>query len=349
MVDKIVAVNEFIAGKGANSIKMNANFNDVVTTTNEIIDELAVMRGEIEETTGDIAKIVSAIYIGQIIPLCRNSLPTGVLPCNGAEYSRTLFPSFFRDYLLTGKIMTCSYDAYAQDIADYGVCGKFAIDGIKNTFKTPTLGSGCFVAPTNTSSEYGKYFEEGLPSIQHTHINYGYQTWDNTPAIVTHQFAKADYLVSQQTIETAENTEVSSIYGNSDHVTPKNIKYPYGVVVANVSETMSEINWNAFLDEIEKKQDKATITTDTTSTAPVIATLSSNTIRHYTQALTSLTITSYETSDISSAIWFTAGTGFTLTFTEAPLGYIPELPLFEVGKKYVLTINNGYVIIGVSS
>ena len=45
MVDKIVTVNEFYPGKGANAIKVNANFNDVVLKTNEIIDELAVMQG----------------------------------------------------------------------------------------------------------------------------------------------------------------------------------------------------------------------------------------------------------------------------------------------------------------
>jgi len=227
MVDKIVTVNEFYPGKGANAIKVNANFNDVVLKTNEIIDELAVMQGEIEGATGDIAKIVSAIYIGQIVPLCRSSLPAGVLPCNGSEYSRNLFPSFFRDYLITGKILTCSYDAYAADIAEFGYCGKFALDGIKNTFKTPTISSGVFLGGTSSSSEYGKAYKQGLPSIEHTHEAYAYQTFDNTPGIITNRFAKADVLSSAQTVTTGTNSAVSSIYGASSHVTPENYAVHY--------------------------------------------------------------------------------------------------------------------------
>ena len=347
MVDKIVTVNEFYPGKGANAIKVNANFNDVVLKTNEIIDELTVMQGEIEGTTGDIAKIVSAIYIGQIVPLCRSSLPAGVLPCNGSEYSRNLFPSFFRDYLITGKILTCSYDAYAADIAEFGYCGKFALDGIKNTFKTPTISSGVFLGGTSSSSEYGKAYKQGLPSIEHTHEAYAYQTYDNTPQIISNRFAKADVLTSQQTATTLVNSEVSEIYGASENVTPKNIKYPYGVVVANISETLSEINWNAFLDEIEKKLDKPTIIENTTSTDPTITLLGSNQIYRYTQALDSLTITDYEVSDISSTIWFTTSADFTgVTFTNAPVGFMTSLPDFEASASYVVTMNNGYVIIG---
>lgn len=354
MVDKIVTVNEFYPGKGANAIKVNANFNDVVLKTNEIIDELAVMQGEIEGTTGDIAKIVSAIYIGQIVPLCRSSLPAGVLPCNGSEYSRNLFPSFFRDYLITGKILTCSYDAYASDIAEFGYCGKFALDGIKNTFKTPTISSGVFLGGTSSSSEYGKAYKQGLPNITGS-FNIGagrpIATKDHEGAIEplaiggTYPYgANATTSTYGAKINASKSNE---IYGASENVTPKNIKYPYGVVVANISETLSEINWNAFLDEIEKKLDKPTIVENTTSTEPTIALLGSNQIYRYTQALDSLTITDYEVSDISSTIWFTTSADFTgVTFTEAPVGYMTSLPEFEASATYVVTMNNGYVIIG---
>jgi hypothetical protein len=150
-----------------------------------------------------------------------------------------------------------------------------------------------------------------------------------------------------QTVTTLKNSEVNEIYGASSNVTPKNIKYPYGVVVANISETLSEINWNAFLAEIEKKLDKPTIIEDTTSTEPTIALLGSNQIYRYTQALDSLTIADYEVSDISSTIWFTTSADFTeVTFTNAPVGYMTALPDFEPSATYVVTMNNGYVIIG---
>lgn len=352
MVDKIVTVNEFYPGKGANAIKVNANFNDVVLKTNEIIDELAVMQGEIEGATGDIAKIVSSIYIGQIVPLCRSSLPAGVLPCNGSEYSRNLFPSFFRDYLITGKILSCSYDAYAADIAEFGYCGKFALDGIKNTFKTPTISSGVFLGGTSSSSEYGKAYKQGLPNITGSvRISAGnFPTREHT-GVFGHLGVEGSHVWGVNSGHypqgiTFDASKSNAIYGASENVTPKNIKYPYGVVVANISETLSEINWNAFLDEMEKKLDKPTIICNTTDTTATIGMLNGNYIYTYSQPLTNITITDYVISQISSTIWFTAGVGFNLTFTNALLGWISAEPTFEEGSKYVLTINNGHGIVG---
>lgn len=353
MVDKIVSLNEFVAGTGANSIKMNQNFNETVVAVNDIIDEIAVLQNNVDTINVNIQKIVNAIYIGQIVPFCRSTLPTGVLPCDGSQYTRALFPTFFRDYLLTGKVLTCSYEAYDQDLTDFGFCGKFAIDGINNTFRTPTLTNDCFFSATNVLSDYGKSFEQGLPDITGS-FNIGtstpISTKNHTGAFKSLGTGPAYPYGANATTSTYgasfKASDSNEIYGASNDVTPKHIKYPHGVVVANISEGLSEINWNEFLNQIENKLDKPTIVNDDTSTAPTIGMLNSNTIYNYSLALTSLTITNYEVSHISSSIWFTAGAGFSLTFTNPILGWIPEAPTFEDGAKYVLTINNGYAIVG---
>lgn len=352
MADKIVELNEFISGTGANAIKMNQNFNTIKTTVNDIIDDVATVETEVDEANAKFDKLLASVFIGQIIPLCRSDYPSGVLPCNGGEYTRATFPTFYSNFLLTGKILTCSYDVYAEEIATNGVCGKFALDAINEKFKTPTLNNGILLASASSSSEAGVYFEEGLPDFDFGfNVGMGY-------SIATNGYINAEPLGSGTVYPYGANgtnstygfyhkqSNYSDIYGASDHVTPRHVRYNYGVVVANITDDISEIAWNEIITELSNKLNKPTITTDTTSTAPVIANLANNTVRHYTQALTSLTITAYETSDISSTIWFEAGAGFSLNFTVAPLGYIPSVPIFETGKKYVMTMNNGYVIIG---
>lgn len=352
MADKIVEFNEFVSGTGANAIKMNQNFTQVKTTVNTIIDDVATVEVEVDEANAKFDKLLASVFIGQIIPLCRSDYPSGVLPCNGGEYTRATFPTFYSNFLLTGKILTCSYDVYAEEIADNGFCGKFALDAINEKFKTPTLNNGILLASASSSSEAGVYFEEGLPDF-----NASFNIGAGTPiATRNHTGCKplgygsvfpygANNTNSSYGVDIS-GSDSNSIYGASDHVTPRHVRYNYGVVVANITDDVSEVAWNEIITELNNKLNKPTVTTDTTSTTPTIASLASNTVRHYTQALTSLTITAYETSDISSTIWFEAGAGFTLTFTVAPLGYIPSLPDFEVGGKYVMTMNNGFVIVG---
>ena len=352
MADKIVEFNEFVSGTGANAIKMNMNFAQVKTTVNDIIDDVATVETEVDEANAKFDKLLASVFIGQFLYLCRTDYPSGVLPCNGGEYTRATFPTFYSNFLLTGKMLTCSYDVYAEEIATNGVCGKFALDAINEKFKTPTYNSGVLFAPAGSVSEAGVYFEEGLPDF-----DFGFNVGIGAP-IATNGYINSEPLGSGTVFPYGANStnstygfyhkqsNYSDIYGNSEHVTPNHFRYNVGVVVANITDDVSEVAWNEIITELSNKLNKPTVTTDTTSTAPTIASLANNTVRHYTQALTSLTITAYETSDISSTIWFTAGTGFSLNFTVAPLGYIPSAPLFEDGEKYVMTMNNGYVITG---
>ena len=64
-------------------------------------------------------------------------IPEGCVPCNGAQYSRAQFPTFY-DGWLNGKIATISYTEYANQISTYGFCDKFGLDATAQTFKVPT-------------------------------------------------------------------------------------------------------------------------------------------------------------------------------------------------------------------
>ena len=81
-------------------------------------------------------------------------------------------------------------------------------------------------------------------------------------------------------------------------------------------------------------------TTDTTATLAVQK--AKNYI--YTQPLTSLAISSVETSYLETTLTFTAGTGIQVTFPQT-LQKVGE-PKFEAGKKYIMCFWNNTVVVG---
>ena len=164
-MSRIDFLNEFEQGKGADATKVNQNFSTVKTAVNNTVDEVDELDSKLNVIETKVNRIVSSIFLGQLVFLTTNFFPTGVLPCNGSEYSRSVFPSFFRDYLLSGKINTCSYEVYEQEITEYGYCGKFALDAINNRFKTPFLSGDVFLGATTIPSDAGKAFKQGLPNL----------------------------------------------------------------------------------------------------------------------------------------------------------------------------------------
>ena len=81
------------------------------------------------------------------------------------------------------------------------------------------------------------------------------------------------------------------------------------------------------------------------STTPTIATLSGNKIYTFTNPLTSLTITEYGDTTLETVLYFTAGTGFTFSVPNDSK-YIIEVPVFNEGINYVVSIQNKTIVMG---
>lgn len=82
--------------------------------------------------------------------------------------------------------------------------------------------------------------------------------------------------------------------------------------------------------------------TDTTYT---IASLAGNKVYTFTNPLTSLTITAYGDTTLETVLYFTAGTGFTFS-VPSDSKYIIEEPVFNNGMSYVVSIQNGTIVMG---
>lgn len=92
--------------------------------------------------------------IGTVVPIfcTKDYIPTGYLPCNGAEYTYAEFPSVYNDYLLTGKLPTCNYTEYQNSLNTYGSCAKFGLDTANAKFKVPSIADGTFLQQANSDS-----------------------------------------------------------------------------------------------------------------------------------------------------------------------------------------------------
>lgn len=68
--------------------------------------------------------------VGTIFPhTCSSTfVPENSLPCNGIEYPQTQFPALWTDWLVGGRLNTCTYSQYQSDIDTYGKCGKWGLD-----------------------------------------------------------------------------------------------------------------------------------------------------------------------------------------------------------------------------
>ena len=81
------------------------------------------------------------------------------------------------------------------------------------------------------------------------------------------------------------------------------------------------------------------------STTPTIATLSGNKIYTFTNPLTSLTITEYGDTTLETVLYFTTGTNFNFSVPNDSK-YIIEVPVFNDGMSYVVSIQNKTIVMG---
>lgn len=207
--------------------------------------------------------------IGIIFPhTCSASfVPENSLPCNGTEYSQTQFPMLWTDWLVGGRLNTCTYSQYQSDIDTYGKCGKWGLDTENGKFKTPYIPDGTHIQQAMTDGELGKSYNAGLPNIT--------ATWnggrvDELGVASGAVYATATNLGftgggSSSGIAWAFNAARSNpIYGATDTVQTEAVSLRYFVVVATGSLKQSEMDWSAWASSL---QGKANVDMDNLSTA----------------------------------------------------------------------------------
>lgn len=192
-------------------------------------------------------------------------VPENSLPCDGSEYSKTQFATLYNNWLVGGRLNTCTYSQYQSDIDTYGRCGKWGLDTENGKFKTPYIPDGTYIQQAMTNDELGKSYNAGLPNItgQTRHAVSG-----NGAAIVSDNGALETALVDTLATGLQENTmygrkllgsigidasRSNPIYGGSDTVQTEAISLHYFVVVATGSIKQSEVDWSQWASSLQSK------------------------------------------------------------------------------------------------
>lgn len=110
---------------------------------------------------------ISTTLIGSIMSItaAEGYVPNGTVPADAAEYTREQFREFYDTYLAGGRLLTCTYAAFAAQVALTGNCAKFALDTAAQKFKVPLVKNGDSITQAASASEMGKSYKAGLPNI----------------------------------------------------------------------------------------------------------------------------------------------------------------------------------------
>lgn len=205
--------------------------------------------------------IQTQVPIGVVMPytLCADSTdtPEGFFRLDGGEYpnANASIPDFVEklnsvnNRLLTEKLII-GIDQWNQIFNTYGSCGKFAWNG--SSLRFPAI--NCFIQGVNDLNQISKLTPAGLPNITG---DAAVQTGMNT------SYRTGAFYVSQNNIRVDSGgsnshsfpnlafdaSRCSSVYGNSDTVTPTNIKYPYIISVYNKIQNASVIDLNELITD----------------------------------------------------------------------------------------------------
>lgn len=197
-------------------------------------------------------------------------VPENSLPCDGSEYSKTQFATLYNNWLVGGRLNTCTYSQYQSDIDTYGKCGKWGLDTENGKFKTPYIPDGTHIQQAMTDGELGKSYNAGLTNITSENLGYvrsGLDIDGSGALINTSKGLFAEGAAVNRGWSGTMNFDASRsnpIYGGSDTVQTEAVSLRYFVVVATGSIKQSEMDWSAWASSL---QGKANVDMDNLSTA----------------------------------------------------------------------------------
>lgn len=193
-------------------------------------------------------------------------VPENSLPCNGTEYSQTQFPVLWTDWLVGGRLNTCTYSQYQSDIDTYGKCGKWGLDTENGKFKTPYIPDGTHIQQAMTDGELGKSYNAGLPNITGaTNQTVSGNTIDFTTEWIG--AIKTDFITgtgkgldengwADRRLTSRISLDASHLnptYGAANTVQTEAVSLRYFVVVATGSINQSEMDWSAWASSLQGK------------------------------------------------------------------------------------------------
>ena len=197
---------------------------------------------------------VGGMPLGMVLPYTGKDVPAGTLRADGTTYTnmKASFPDFYEWVKSSGLTVPLGSYALVE-----GSCGYYGLDESTGTVRMPTLAAGVFGA--DAASKYGQAVEAGLPNITgyiefRTYASNGITggaIYSSTNTIgATGQVTATSGSEARRFIFDASRS--SSVYGNSDTVTPSHVKYPWVIVVYNAAVPPSVAQAGEFVELLDK-------------------------------------------------------------------------------------------------
>lgn len=222
----------------------------------------------------DTATETRAVTLKQLRVWLGSSLPTGfIIPAvgkisderftllDGKTLSRAGTYEAFCNKVVSevqaGNWFACSEDEYAQDLSDFGQCGKFVVSN--DYIRIPTITR--FIGATITLSEIGKTYKESLPNITGSFSPYqdcmdgatsgAFSITTETKKLRDHRTTNSNL---NQTTYNFNASKSSSTYQDGAKVQPDHTKYPYYMVISTEGQTANvEIDINQVYEDLNLK------------------------------------------------------------------------------------------------
>ena len=183
-------------------------------------------------------------------------VPENSLPCNGSEYTQAQFPNLYNDWLVGGKLKTCTYTEYSNMLTTYGQCPMWALDTTNKKFKVPTIKDGAVIQQAKSDSEIGKAYNAGLPNITGSWYAGDHGIGASGAFYVSGSAnGPTGNYASRETIA-FDASRSNSIYGKSSTVQMNAVALRYFVVVATKSINASAMDWSNWASGISDKISK---------------------------------------------------------------------------------------------
>lgn len=226
----------------------------------------------------DTATDTRAVTLKQLRVWLGSSLPTGfIIPAvgkisderftllDGKTLSRAgtyeAFCNKVDSEVQAGNWFACTEEEYAQDLSDFGQCGKFVVSN--DYIRIPTITR--FIGATITLSEIGKTYKESLPNITGTFRGRNAYNGNasKNKSVATGAFGTRDESETKSGAQesgansftwTFNASRSSSTYQDGAKVQPDHTKYPYYMVISTEGQTANvEIDINKVYEDLELK------------------------------------------------------------------------------------------------
>lgn len=192
----------------------------------------------------------SMLPVGTIFASAIPQIDARVHLLDGSTISQTgiykTFANLIKSLVAAGHNITYSSDTeFYSDVSTYGQCGKFVIDDVNGTIRLPLITE--FIASNNGGKEIGLAQLDELKSHRHRTFLGVYESGSGTTVLDA----------NRSTAKTA-TWFIDSMAAGGEETRPKNIRYPYYIVLAAGYKSDQVVDIDSIVNELDRKQDKLT-------------------------------------------------------------------------------------------